>query len=213
MAIALNPGHCRAYYNRAFSYDRLGHFEEAVADYSKALQIEPSNATALHNRGSLFERLGRCDECRDCSQLGFISQSVSATAPASCHRLQCSTWIAKDVEVPHIPSTEADVPIVCTFTNRLQDALQDFNAAIATDPTAALSFNSRALLLERLGQPEAALADHAAAVALDPSDPGYIKARGLCHRTLGKYEAAAQDFTRWVAVEVPRDASAPGLPS
>lgn len=59
MAIALNPGHCRAYYNRAFSHDRLGQYEDAVADYSRALQIEPSNATALHNRGSLFERLGR----------------------------------------------------------------------------------------------------------------------------------------------------------
>lgn len=111
MAIALNPGHCRAYYNRAFSYDRLGHFEEAVADYSKALQIEPSNATALHNRGSLFERLGRCDECRDCSQLGFISQSVSATAPASCHRLQCSTWIAKDVEVPYFQAQKLMCPL------------------------------------------------------------------------------------------------------
>jgi tetratricopeptide (TPR) repeat protein len=58
-AIQLNPGHCRAYYNRAFSHDRLGQFEEAVADYSRALQIEPANATALHNRGSLFERMGR----------------------------------------------------------------------------------------------------------------------------------------------------------
>lgn len=59
-AIQLNPGHCRAYYNRAFSHDRLGQFEDAVADYSRALQIEPANATALHNRGSLFERMGRC---------------------------------------------------------------------------------------------------------------------------------------------------------
>lgn len=59
-AIQLNPGHCRAYYNRAFSHDRLGQFEDAVADYSRALQIEPANAAALHNRGSLFERMGRC---------------------------------------------------------------------------------------------------------------------------------------------------------
>jgi tetratricopeptide (TPR) repeat protein len=59
-AIGLNPGHCRACYNRAFSHDRLGQYEEAVADYTRALQIEPANATALHNRGSLFERLGRC---------------------------------------------------------------------------------------------------------------------------------------------------------
>jgi tetratricopeptide (TPR) repeat protein len=80
--------------------------------------------------------------------------------------------------------------------SRLQEALQDFSAAIATDPSAALSFNSRALLLERLGQPEAALSDHDAAVAMDQEDAGYVKARGLCHRTLGQYEAAAQDFTK-----------------
>lgn len=58
-AIQLNPTHCRAYYNRAFSHDRLHQHVEAVADYSRALDIEPGNATALHNRGSLYERLGR----------------------------------------------------------------------------------------------------------------------------------------------------------
>lgn len=58
-AIKLNPHHCRAYYNRAFSHDRLNHFEAAIDDYTRALQIEPMNATAYHNRGSLFERLSR----------------------------------------------------------------------------------------------------------------------------------------------------------
>lgn len=58
-AIALNPTHCRAYYNRAFSHDRLNQYDEAVADYTRALAIEPGNATALHNRGSLYERIGR----------------------------------------------------------------------------------------------------------------------------------------------------------
>ena len=58
-AIRLNPGHCRAYYNRAFSHDRLQQFHAAIADYSKALEIEPGNATAYHNRGSLFERMGK----------------------------------------------------------------------------------------------------------------------------------------------------------
>lgn len=86
----------------------------------------------------------------------------------------------------------------CDQPRRLEDALADFSAAIETDPSSALSFNSRALLLERLGQPAAALADHDAAVALDARDAGYIKSRGLCARTLGQYEAAARDFTRWV---------------
>jgi tetratricopeptide (TPR) repeat protein len=58
-AIELNPSHCRAYYNRAFSHDKLHQYEAAISDYTQALEIEPGNATALHNRGSLFERLGR----------------------------------------------------------------------------------------------------------------------------------------------------------
>lgn len=37
----------------------MGRCEEAVADYTRALDIEPGNPAALHNRGSLYERLGR----------------------------------------------------------------------------------------------------------------------------------------------------------
>jgi Tfp pilus assembly protein PilF len=81
-------------------------------------------------------------------------------------------------------------------TNRLNEALADFSAAIETDPSSSLSFNSRALLLERLGQPAAAMADHDAAVGLDPRDAGYVKSRGLCARGLGQYETAVRDFTR-----------------
>lgn len=103
-------------------------------------------------------------------QISFVTQLCLLVGPSCCDGLSCCC--------------------------RLQDALQDFSAAISTDPTAALSFSSRALLLERLGRPEAALADHDAAVTLDPSDPGYVKARGLCHRSLGQYDAAAQDFGR-----------------
>ena len=33
-------------------------YEEAIKDYTKALEIEPENSTAYHNRGSLLERLG-----------------------------------------------------------------------------------------------------------------------------------------------------------
>ena len=58
-ALELNPRHCRAYYNRAFSYDRLQRYKDAVADYTSALDLEPGNATAHHNRATLLERLSR----------------------------------------------------------------------------------------------------------------------------------------------------------
>lgn len=49
-AIAMNPHHCRAFYNRAFSHERLRRWDAAIADYDRALQLEPTNATAYHNR-------------------------------------------------------------------------------------------------------------------------------------------------------------------
>ncbi len=33
--------------------------DDAVKDYTKALELEPRNATAYHNRASLFERQGK----------------------------------------------------------------------------------------------------------------------------------------------------------
>lgn len=49
-AIAICPHHCRAFYNRAFSHERLRRWDDAIADYDRALQLDPSNATAYHNR-------------------------------------------------------------------------------------------------------------------------------------------------------------------
>lgn len=76
-AIKLNPRHCRAFYNRAFSNDRLRRYDAAVADYTRALEIQPGNGTAFHNRASLFERLGRYTQspliCKFCIAAYAIS--------------------------------------------------------------------------------------------------------------------------------------------
>jgi|TARA_B110000208_G_C11747198_1_gene422149 Flp pilus assembly protein TadD len=36
--------------------------EQAVADYSHALEIEPANANAFHNRGTTLDKMGRLKE-------------------------------------------------------------------------------------------------------------------------------------------------------
>jgi tetratricopeptide (TPR) repeat protein len=87
----------------------------------------------------------------------------------------------------------------CSAPRRLQEALVDFDQAVAMDASSALSYSSRALLLERLGRPDRALPDHDRALALEPANSAYLKHRGLCCRTLGQYAAAIADFTRWVS--------------
>ena len=50
--------HFKALFNRGFAYDKLGNFEKATADYSKANQIEPKNAYTYYNKGISLDRKG-----------------------------------------------------------------------------------------------------------------------------------------------------------
>ena len=40
---------------------RLGKFERAVADYTRALELNPNYARAYHNRGLAYDQLGEID--------------------------------------------------------------------------------------------------------------------------------------------------------
>ena len=49
----------KALNNRAYCFAKLGHYHEAINDYSTVLEVDDDNIHALHNRGISFERLGQ----------------------------------------------------------------------------------------------------------------------------------------------------------
>lgn len=42
--IELDPGNANAYFNRGSAYDSIGDFDAAIADYTKALDLDMSAA-------------------------------------------------------------------------------------------------------------------------------------------------------------------------
>ncbi|MBM4327185.1 MAG: tetratricopeptide repeat protein [Deltaproteobacteria bacterium] len=50
----------RAYNDRGVAYKRLGRFDQALQDYTRALEIRPDYASALNNRGVLHLERGEC---------------------------------------------------------------------------------------------------------------------------------------------------------
>ena len=81
---------------------------------------------------------------------------------------------------------------------RLQEALADFEQAVALEPNNALSHNARGLLLEKMGRPDAALADFEKAVQLDNgANIDFLRNRGLCFRARKEYNKAVDDFDRY----------------
>lgn len=46
---------------RGISYDKLGHYDAAIQDFNRVLQLEPNNSVAYFNRGSTYDSLGMHD--------------------------------------------------------------------------------------------------------------------------------------------------------
>ena len=51
-------GRADAYYNRGRAYFDLGHYRQAIEDYSKAIEIKPDYEDAYINRGAAYAQLG-----------------------------------------------------------------------------------------------------------------------------------------------------------
>ena len=57
-AIDIDPKYELAIKSRGAAYLRLGHFEDALADFNRVLELDPHNARAFHLRGLAYEKSG-----------------------------------------------------------------------------------------------------------------------------------------------------------
>lgn len=71
MAISLNPGNGRSYYNRAIIFDQMNLKEDAIKDYDSSLAKDPKEALAIiRNRSALYLETGKYEKAlRDYDEL------------------------------------------------------------------------------------------------------------------------------------------------
>ena len=64
-----------AYNNRGNAYRQQGEFENAIADLTKAIELDPLFAIAYNNRGFVFEKIGNKENAEadyaKAKELGF----------------------------------------------------------------------------------------------------------------------------------------------
>lgn len=84
-AIAMNPYNGAWHFNAGLTLDELERFEDAIAAYRRALEMEPDDVEAMHRIGADLARLGRYREALD--ELEAIEQVDASFEPAYCDRI------------------------------------------------------------------------------------------------------------------------------
>lgn len=148
-----------------------GRYEQAVADFTKALELMPGTAEAYSGRARALEKLKRYDQ-----------------ALADYTKL-----IDLDLRSPSAHVGRGDILL---DMKRYDEALQDYSKAIELAPGNARAHVARCNVYEVKGLHDRAIADCSKAVELSPdSDIGYFL-RAQAYAAKGMKQEAAADYER-----------------
>jgi tetratricopeptide (TPR) repeat protein len=172
------------YGNRGSTYDELGRFEAALADYNQAIALDPADARTHYNRGVTFAKLERYDDA-----VADYNQAIALNpADARTYVNRATTYLT---------------------LGQFADALDDVTQAIVLAPAYARAYYNRGIIYDKLERFEAALADYSQAITLNPADAHVYVNRGIIYDKLERFEAALADYSQAITLN-PADAHAYG---
>jgi tetratricopeptide (TPR) repeat protein len=148
-----------------------GEYELALADFSRALELDSGNEEAWAGRGQTYLLMGRNDDA-----LTDLT-----------HALELDP--ADDWAIARRGETYRRM-------GRYDEALTDFARAIELNPTYGWAIALRGETYQQMGRYEDALADFARAIELNPANGWVIGSRGQTYWRMGRYEDALTDFAR-----------------
>jgi len=171
-----------AFYDRGLYYYEVGQWNEALNDFTQAIDLQPSYYEAVHNRGLVYRK-----------------QKLLPQALQDFNRsIELKTTDAK--AYIHRGNTLNDL-------KRYQEALQDFNIALQLAPDNILAYFNRGLALLNLGRYEEALSDYAHVLGQNPNYAQAYLNRSAIYSTMGRKAEALQDALKAqsLGVNVPQD--------
>jgi tetratricopeptide (TPR) repeat protein len=170
-----------ALFLKARTLHEQGDLAQANGLYGAIISRAPDHADALHMRGLLALQAGHPQPAVD-----LMSRAI-AIEPCAFMHFNRAVALAR--------------------LDRLDDAIADYAAATALQPSLAPAHKGRADLLRRIGQPEKAVVALGAAIALSPQDPSLHEAVADALRSLGRPAEALAAYDRALALEPGRSAT------
>jgi len=202
MAIALQK--------RGENYRLTFRYDDALADYTRAIELDPGLARAYGGRGLTYQAMGRYDDALADYGRGIELDPSYAWAVASRGETYRLTGRYDEALADYGRAIEIDPRIAWAFASRglthqamgrHNEALADYARAIELDAGYARAFGSRGLTYQAMGRYDEALADYGRAIEIDPGIAWVIASRGLTCQAMGRYDEALADLGRAIDVD------------
>jgi tetratricopeptide (TPR) repeat protein len=199
------PNDAEGFLNRAgargFNGDRNG----AIADLSRAIDLDPKSEQAVYRRGAFKLQKGDYD-----GAITDLSRAIELSPNTADY--YSDRGLAKlnkhdndGAIVDFTRATELDAKNAIAYRNRAlaksikgdaDGALADYNHAIELDPKSAGAFNSRGMIKKSKGDLDGAIADFSSAIEINPKLAVAYKNRGEARQTKGDAAGAKEDLKR-----------------
>lgn len=193
---------------KGLSLSKLGHSEEAIACYDRALAINPRDEKTWGNKGIELENLGRLEEAF------ALFDRVLAINPRDA-----VVWINKGSALHRSGRPEEAIAcydyalainprheqawrnkgLVLGDLGRLEEAIECCDCAFEINPRYARVWTTKGVVLGEFGRLEEAIACFDHALAIDPRDEGAWTNKGFALDSLGRSEEAIACFDRALA--------------
>jgi tetratricopeptide (TPR) repeat protein len=167
---ASGPGGAEAPIALAKEYEDKGDFDNAIAEYTKAIKLDPDNAAAYRSRGEMYS-LDKDDSDR---AIADYTQAIKLDPDnAEAYTKRGGVYRQK---------------------GQYDAAINDLDAALRLDPNYASAYFYRGGAYYMKGQYDAAINDFDAAIRLNPNYAYAYANRGEAYRIKGQYDAAINEF-------------------
>ena len=205
-----------AYNNRGVAKFGKGYLDDAVGDFTAALNQNPKFVDAFKNRGLAYKMQGTTDKAID-----DFNQAIRLDGNSpELYNLRGTALLDKQEFNRAIADFEKAISLnqkyrnafvnrglAFVFTRQLSRAIADFDVVVRLSPRDPLGYLNRAMARMDMGNFTGAIADYDQAIRLDPNTSGPYTRRGEAWRLQGNLHRSLDDHNKAIALN-PLDAEA-----
>ena len=199
-----------AYYNRGVDCCIVGSYEEAIKDYSKAIELDGKFIPAYYNRGIAYCEKGSYEEAIKDYSKAIELDGKFAHAYYGRGNVYYKKGANEEAIKDYSKAIELDGKFAHAYYGRgnvyykkgaNEEAIKDYSKAIELDGKFVHAYHGRGRAYCEKGLYEEAIKDYSKAIELNDKYTYAYHGRGIAYFKKGSYEEAIKDYSKAIELD------------